>query len=156
MSLFFIKSVEAMCPVCTIATGVGVGIARTIGIDDTIVGVWIGGLIISAGLWLANFIRKKNWPIPFPEIFSIFLMAFFVIFPLYWPKIIKVNQQVFLGLDKMTGGMIIGVFVFFLAVVLDKLVRVSNNNKGVIYYQKVIIPLLLLSIASLILLLITS
>lgn len=156
MALFFIKSVEAMCPACTIATGAGVGIARTIGIDDTIVGVWIGGLIISVGLWLTNFIRKKNWPIPFPEIFSIFLMVIFVIFPLYWSKIIKVNHKFFLGLDKITTGIIIGAFVFFLAVGLDKLIRMSNNNKGVIYYQKVIIPLLLLSVTSLILFLITS
>ena len=68
MNIFFIKPVQAVCPVCTVAVGAGVGISRLIGIDDSITGVWIGGLIISSGLWMGDFIRKKKWKIPIPEI----------------------------------------------------------------------------------------
>ncbi|MBU2577676.1 hypothetical protein KKA69_02480 [Patescibacteria group bacterium] len=55
--LFFISGpvfqVEAVYPVCTITVGAGLGISRWLGIDDSIPGLWIGGLILSSGLWLA-------------------------------------------------------------------------------------------------------
>lgn len=154
MNIFFIKEVEAVCPVCTVAVGAGVGVSRMIGIDDTITGIWIGGLIISSGLWLADFVRKKNWKIPFPEFLSIILMMIFVIPSLYWSKMIGLSGNSFLGVDKIIFGMIIGSLIFFLGVFIDKFLRKINNNKVFIYYQKVIIPVLLLSITSLILFLI--
>jgi hypothetical protein len=156
MNLFFIKPVEAVCPVCTIAVGAGVGISRLIGIDDSITGVWIGGLIISSGLWMADFIRKKQWKIPIPEILSILLMLLFVIPPLYWSNMIGVTNNTLLGIDKIIFGSVIGSLIFFLGVGIDKLLRLINNDKVYIYYQKVILPVLLLSIVSLILYLITS
>lgn len=156
MNLFFIKPVEAVCPVCTVAVGAGVGVSRMIGIDDTITGVWIGGLIISSGLWLADFIRKKSWKIPFPEVLSMLLMTLFVIPSLYWLKMIGLAGNTFLGVDKIIFGSLTGSLIFFLGVGIDKFLRSINNNKVFIYYQKVIIPLLMLSIMSLILYFINS
>jgi len=120
MNLFFIKPVQAVCPVCTVAVGAGVGISRLIGIDDSITGVWIGGLIISSGLWMADFIRKKQWKIPIPEILSILLMLLFVIPPLYWSNMIGVTNNTLLGIDKIIFGSAIGSLIFFLGVGIDK------------------------------------
>jgi len=156
MNLFFIKPVQAVCPVCTVAVGAGVGISRLIGIDDSITGVWIGGLIISSGLWMADFIRKKQWKIPIPEILSILLMLLFVIPPLYWSNMIGVTNNTLLGIDKIIFGSAIGSLIFFLGVGIDKWLRLTNNDKVYIYYQKVIVPVLLLSITSLFLYFITS
>jgi len=156
MNLFFIKPVQAVCPVCTVAVGAGVGISRLIGIDDSITGVWIGGLIISSGLWMADFIRKKQWKIPIPEILSILLMLLFVIPPLYWSNMIGVTNNTLLGIDKIIFGSAIGSLIFFLGVGIDKWLRLTNNDKVYIYYQKVIVPVLLLSIISLFLYFITS
>lgn len=152
--MFFVKPVEAVCPVCTVAAGAGVGISRMIGIDDTITGVWIGGLIISSGLWLADFIRKKNWKIPFPEVLSILLMFIFVLPPLSWSKMIGVVGNTFFGVDKIIFGIVVGSIIFFLGVGSDKFLRAINGGKVFIYYQKVIVPIFLLSITSLILFLI--
>lgn len=45
---FLLKAkVFAFCPVCTIAVGAGVGIAEKFGVDDTIIGLWVGGLTVS-------------------------------------------------------------------------------------------------------------
>jgi len=156
MNLFFIKPVQAVCPVCTVAVGAGVGISRLIGIDDSITGVWIGGLIISSGLWMADFIRKKQWKIPIPEILSILLMLLFVIPPLYWSNMIGVTNNTLLGIDKIIFGSAIGSLIFFIGVGIDKWLRSTNNDKVYIYYQKVIVPVLLLSIISLFLYFITS
>lgn len=33
---------QAVCPVCTVAVGTGVGLSRWLGVDDTITGLWLG------------------------------------------------------------------------------------------------------------------
>ncbi len=42
------------------AVAAGIGLSRWLGIDDTITGLWIGGLIISLAIWTINWIIKKN------------------------------------------------------------------------------------------------
>ena len=50
-----------MCSICTIAAGTGVIIFRKLGIDDSITGIWLGGLLISATLLTINWMRSKKW-----------------------------------------------------------------------------------------------
>jgi len=155
---FFISSptqVHAVCPLCTVAVGAGLGISRWIGIDDSVTGIWVGGLILSSGLWMADWIIKKGWKIPYPELLSIVLMVLFVIPPLYWGKLIGLPGNTLWGMDKVLLGTITGSLVFLLGVGTDKWLRITNGNKVYVYYQKVIIPVFLLSIASFIFYLIT-
>jgi len=51
VDLFLPSYALAVCPVCSIAVAGGVGLSRWLGIDDTISGIWIGGLIISLAIW---------------------------------------------------------------------------------------------------------
>jgi len=155
LTLFF-KPVHAVCPICTVAVGAGLGISRLIGIDDSVTGLWVGGLILSSGLWMADWIRKKGWKIPYPELLSIVLMIIFVIPPLYWSHMIGLSGNTLWGIDKVLLGTLIGSAIFILGVGIDKWLRTINKEKVYIYYQKVIIPVLLLSITSLILYFITS
>jgi len=60
ISFFFTKKALAVCPICTVVIGAGVGLSRWLGIDDTISGLWIGGLIISMIVWTINWLGKKN------------------------------------------------------------------------------------------------
>lgn len=53
-------SVMAHCPLCTGATIVGVSITRTLGLDDSIVGVFVGGMIISTALWADKILKKRG------------------------------------------------------------------------------------------------
>jgi len=65
LALFaFPTPARAVCPICTVAVGAGLGISRWIGIDDSVTGVWVGGLILSSGLWMADWVKKKGWKIP--------------------------------------------------------------------------------------------
>lgn len=154
--VLFPSSILAVCPVCTVAVIGGLGISRWLKIDDVISGIWIGGLIISSGLWLASFMDKKNWKIPFKEIFSILIFCLFVILPLYWGKIIGSTNNSFWGIDKILLGIIIGSITFYSGVLTDKLLRKINKNKIYFYYQKVIVPVLYLSIISYVFYLITN
>lgn len=154
--LSFPTPAHAVCPICTVAVGAGLGISRWIGIDDSITGLWVGGLILSSGLWMADRINKKGWKIPYPELASILLMVLFVIPPLYWSKMIGLEGNTLWGIDKILLGTIIGSLVFLLGVAVDKGLRKTNDGKVYIYYQKVIAPVFLLSLTSFIFYLITN
>ncbi len=144
----FSKPVLAVCPLCTIAVGAGLGVSRVIGIDDAVSGVWIGGLLISSGMWMGDFIQKKKWRIPRPVSLSIFLMYILVIPSLIWSGLIGLPGNVILGIDKILFGIILGSLVFVLSVLTDRFLRKKNNGEVYIYYQKVILPLLFLTLSS--------
>lgn len=146
---------HAVCPLCTITVGAGLGISRWIGIDDSVTGLWIGGLIISSGLWMADWINKKKWRVPYSKIVSVLLFYLFVIPPLYVANMIGINGNTLWGIDKVLLGTFVGSVVFIIGVIIDKWLRTTNDDKVYIYYQKVIVPVLLLSIASLFFYLIT-
>lgn len=151
----FPSSVSAVCPVCTVAVGAGLGISRWIGIDDIVTGIWIGGLILSSGFWLSDWIGKKGWNIRYRNFVSVFLMFVFVIPPLYWSGLVGVPSNSFLGVDKILFGTIVGSLIFLFSVWLDKWLRAKNQGKVYVYYQKVIIPVFLLTFTSFIFYLLT-
>lgn len=147
--------VYAVCPVCTIAVAGGLGISRWLGIDDTVTGIWIGGLIFSSGLWLADWITKRGWQVPHPTVLATLSMILLVIPPLYWSQMIGLADNTLWGIDKVLLGTFIGSLMFLCGVVVDKWLRNTNEGKVYIYYQKVITPVFLLSVVSFILYLIT-
>ena len=55
----WITSSYAICPICTLAVGAGVGLSRWLGVDDTVTGLWIGGLTVSMILWTIFWADKK-------------------------------------------------------------------------------------------------
>jgi hypothetical protein len=151
--LFFIlqSSVFAVCPLCTIAAAGGIEVTRILGVDDLISSIWIGGLIVSMSFWMADFLAKKNILKPiFREVLSLILFYLLTIPFLYWGKMIGLPGNTFLGIDKIVFGITIGSFVFLLGVFLDNFLRKINGGKVFIYYQKVILPILFLTIISLI------
>lgn len=152
----FPVSVNAVCPVCTVAVAGGLGMSRWIGIDDTVTGIWIGGVILSSGLWLADWMGKKGWKMPFKELVSIILFYLFVIPPLYWTKMIGVRGNILWGIDKIVLGIVIGSTLFLCGVWLDKWLRSMNQGKVYVYFQKVIAPVFLLTLGSFILYLVTN
>jgi len=153
--LAFPQRALAVCPVCTVAVGVGLGLCRFLGIDDTISGIWIGGLMLSSGLWLADFLSKKNLKLTHLNFWSVLSFYIFILPPLYWAKTIGITGNTLWGVDKLLMGIGAGSILFLLGVWTDRTLRQTNNGKVYIYYQKVIIPVLYLTIASFIFYLIT-
>lgn len=142
--------VMAVCPVCTVAVGAGVGLSRWLGIDDTVTGIWIGGLIVSSSLWLTSWLKKRGVCLPGGS--SIPLLAFYllVLLPLYFSSLIGHVLNTLWGVDKLVLGTIIGSLIFTVSVWLDGYLRSRNGDKVYFYYQKVILPILFLLIFSLI------
>lgn len=154
-ALIFAVPVKAVCPICTVAVAGGLGFSRWLGIDDSIMGVWIGGLILSSGFWMADWASKRAWQIPYPKLLANLVMFLFVIPPLYLGKIIGVAGNTLWSVDKILLGTGVGMLLFYAGMKLDQYLRTTNEGKVYIYYQKVIAPVLALTLGSFGLFLIT-
>jgi hypothetical protein len=152
---FFISlPVRAMCPLCTITVGVGMGLSRWLGIDDLISGIWVGGLMVSVILWSLNWLNKKSVRFIFRGALVSVAWYAVAIAPLYFTSIIGHPLNKFLGIDRLIFGIIVGSLVFWFAVYLHESFKKKNNGKSFFPYQKVVIPVASLIMSSLILYLI--
>lgn len=154
--LSFPRSIQAVCPVCTVAVGAGLGVSRWLGIDDVITGLWIGGLATSSGMWFSLWIKKKGVESQLLQVLAGFLFHALLIPTLYLLKISGDPLNTLWGIDKIILGLILGTAAFHLSVFTDKSIKKANDGQVLVYYQKVILPMLYLSILSFIFYLITG
>jgi len=155
VGLLAAKQVLAICPICTIAVGAGVGVSRWLGIDDTITGLWVGGLIVSLIGWTINWLNKKNFKFRFKAVAVILSYYILIIVPLYYSGIIgnpNNNLLCWCGfyLDKLLLGIIIGGSAFYFAASWYEYLKEKNNGRAYFPYQKIVMPVGLLLLLSLI------
>jgi hypothetical protein len=155
---FAIKPARAVCPVCTIAVGAGVGLSREIGVDDSITGLWVGAFVVSLIAWTLNWLKGKNINFKGKEVITIFSYYVFVIVPLYFSGMIKnpLHTICACGLDKLLLSIIVGSFAFWFASEWYIQLKKNNNDKAYFPYQKVAMPLVLLLLLSFIFYFITK
>ncbi|HQA98840.1 MAG TPA: hypothetical protein PLG10_01235 [Candidatus Dojkabacteria bacterium] len=142
--LIFTSKAYAICPLCTVAVGAGVGVSRSLGIDDVIVGLWIGGLLVSSSMWLFEWLKgkkvvkkeSKKWL----ALGVAILMYALVLVPLKFTGIIGHPFNTMMGIDKVVFGIVLGSIVFFSAGKLHFYLKRLNREKVYIPYQKVILP----------------
>jgi hypothetical protein len=137
-----------VCPVCTVAVAAGVGILREFGVSDIITGLWFGALIISSIAWMIDYLNRKNIHFLFRKILVIIVFGLIFIWPLYHWGIMGNLANVIFGMDKLLFGRIIGGILFILAMASNSYLKKINEDKVLVHYQKVIIPLVFLIIAS--------
>ena len=147
MELFITKA-YAICPVCTAAAALGIGLSRWLGIDDTISGIWIGGLLASASMWLLSWLKSKKYNF-FGDKIAVPIVAYAsVLVPLYYKDIIGHPLNKLWGIDKLILGIAIGSAVFLIGAISYNIIKVKNNNKPHFSYQKIVMPIAPLIILS--------
>ena len=139
---------RAVCPICTIAVGAGVGLCRYLSIDDAFSGTWIGGLIISLIAWTIDWLNKKNIRFLFRKILVAIFYYAIIIIPLYKMNIMGHPQNKLWGMDKLLAGIIVGSAVFILSILFNDFLKKKNQGKVYFPFQRVVIPILFLIIAS--------
>jgi len=151
--------VYAFCPVCIVAVGAGLGLSRYLGVDDTVSGIWVGGLLLATSLWFAEWLRKKikklesvNYLVL--QIAIILITYAAVMLPLWHSEIIGHPFNKILGIDKLIFGTAFGTILFLKAIWLDKKVR-QIKGKQLFNFQKVVFPVSLLFLGSIIMFFIT-
>jgi hypothetical protein len=146
----------AVCPVCTVAVAAGVGFSRWLGIDDTITGLWIGGLTVSLIAWTLNWFQKKNYHFFGKRTLTIFGYFALIVLPLSWMDIVGHPLNKLWGIDKLLLGIIIGSLVFWAGERFCCWLKKRNAGKAHFPFQKVAIPALFLLAASFIFYFITK
>lgn len=170
-SSLLIRTVSAMCPVCTVAVAGGLGLSRFLGVDDTISGLWIGGLILSSSFWFITWVEKQSKLMTKLEKITnkikfinkhqlinsvvIIFMYLIILLPLYWTNIIGHPLNTLWGIDKLLLGNLFGSVAFLAGKELDGGVR-RKHGKQLFNYQKVVFPVGLLIIASIIFFFVTK
>lgn len=143
-----VSKVYAICPVCTIAAGAGLGISRYLGIDDAIIGIWLGGLILSGGMWASSVLKDRHIKLPYLAVWMVLLFYLFTIIPLYFTNMIGIPGNTQFGIDKVIFGIGVGSICFLFGALADIVLRAMNDCKVNFYYQKVILPISFLLIAT--------
>jgi hypothetical protein len=156
LTLFVAKKTFAMCPVCTIAVGSTLVLLEKWGVDNTVSGLWIGGLLISTSFWTINFLKKKKWD--FKGMVPLVILFYYIstIMPLYYYDLIGLPSKMIWGLDKVLVGVILGTIFFMLGHIVYTKIKAANNGRAWFPFQKVVMPILPLAILSVIFYFITK
>ena len=165
--IFIIPFVSAHCPLCTAAAGVGVGVARFYGVHDSIVGLLLGGFVVSTGLWLNNWLKKRKINIPLQNLILVALSFLLLVVPLYTTSIIhsfdivRATPQVYsmlgmgiYGIDNLLFGIISGTLLTSVVFGFSDYLK-EKNGKRLFVYQGLVFMLISLAIFSFIFWLLT-
>jgi hypothetical protein len=147
ISLISIPVVYSHCPVCTAAVGTGVAVTRFYGLDDIIVGVWIGAFILSTALWFDNILKKNvQKRIPLQKLILTTLVSLSIIVPLYSTGIMDMRYNLF-GVNRLLLGILIGGIVLSTGIFISN--KVKEKRKGVLFpFQTIVMVLCLLTLTS--------
>lgn len=150
INIFIANKALAVCPICTIAVGAGVGFSRWLGIDDSISGLWIGGLTVSIIVWTISWLDKKNIHFYARNFITAVLYYLLIVAPLYFIGLIgnPANAIYSNWLDKLIIGIVAGSLGFWFGASLYDYLKEKNNNRAYFPYQKVAMPIAPLIILS--------
>lgn len=140
--------VYAVCPVCVVAVGAGLGFSRWLGIDDTISSIWIGALLVALIMWTLIWLEKKNWVFPYHK--AVVSLAYYLLIfvPLYYAGILGHPLNKIWGIDKIIFGTVAGTIMFLLSYKFHSYLKQKNEGKSFFPYQKVVLPLVILALTS--------
>jgi len=127
----------AQCPVCIVTVGGGMFLADRLGIDDFLVSLWISGLNVAISFWLAT--KIKNRFFGNPVILSFLMYGLTLSYFIFTQQTGSAFNQI-LGLDKIIFGQTLGLFIWFLGIFVDRYSRKLNGGKILFPYQKVVFP----------------
>ncbi len=152
MALFTSKSVWAnpACAVCTVAIGASLSLARSLGVDDCVVGVWSGAMLAIIGYWTIRFFEKRQWDFPGRDtilmVLSIAMIGFMYVSEMtYNPMIIGVFY-----IDSFLLSNIIGALVFIGGMNFYQWMKTKNGGHAHFPFEKVVVPVALVLLVSLV------
>lgn len=151
-SLLFLISFEAYanpaCAVCTVAVGASLEIARRLGVDDGVVGVWAGAFLVLLGYWTLKWMDKKGWYFKGRDfiilVSSVAMILFMYISHLpYTPKAILV-----FWLDPFFFATICGALVLHYSSEFYQWMKRHNGGHAHFPFEKVFVPVAALALTS--------
>jgi len=138
----------AVCPVCAVAVGAGIGFSRYLGIDDVVTGLWIGGLTVAMIMWTLDYFVRKGWRFRMDVLTVTIGYYLLIVVPLYFMDLIGHPLNVLWGIDKIILGTMIGSLALFGASMWYESLKKNNGGHAYFPFQKVVMPVLGLAVLS--------
>lgn len=150
--LMFPVSTLAQCPVCVVTVGGGMLLAKKFGVDDFLVSIWISALNTALSFWIATGMREKSLKPKFlhnPWIFSFLMFAMTISYFQFTDQIGHAGNKL-LGMDKILFGQTLGMLVMFVGNFIYGFTKYRNGGKTLFPYAKVVFPVGLVIITTII------
>ncbi len=146
----------AVCPVCTVAVGAGLEGARLLGVDDVITGIWAGGLTLSLFFWTVGWLKKRGVTNVWLLIVLPLVVYYGLLGAVYLMPGVTFGAQTLWGIDKFMLGVIVGTLAFYLGARWYVKIKRDNGGHAKFAFQKVVVPLSFLLVATAVFWLITK
>jgi len=134
---------------CAAVMGGGFIFAKKLGIDDLIIGLWVGGFILAISMWLSKKaikagIKNKLVSIAVYTVPCIITLSMII----FIPGLFEFGNILF-GIEKLYLGIIIGGLVFWLSKLTDT--ALMKSNKGLVLFplQSIVLSLSFIALVSL-------
>ena len=152
MILLAAKPVMAFCPICAVGAVAGLELARVLGVDDSIVGLWVGGLLVAVSAWTVAWLAKKKWTFSGYAIATTLFYYAITLVPMYYMKMLGAPVIAFQGwpLSRFVIAILPGSLIFWAAEEWYVDVKNMNGGKAHFPFEKIVFPLGSLLVASLV------
>ncbi len=142
---------SAICPICTIVVSSGVGLSRYLGVDDSVSGLWVGGLTVSAIVWTIDWMEGKKIIFKGRNLLTWLAYYALVLSSFYYTNLINDPIQTLCSCatDKLFLSIVTGSAAFGMGANWYYYTKEKNGGKALFPFQKVVfpvIPLILLSL----------
>ena len=155
-ALLLADSAFAHCPLCTIGAGAAAAGAAWLGIDNIVIGIFLGASALAMGLWISRLAKKRY--VPFQKLaISAFSFASIIIPVL---PIMQGYSSIYVSLSGGYGSLLNRTYIinsFLLGSMIGAaMVAISPSISGRItkargksvHYQGIILTFLLLAVAA--------
>lgn len=153
--LMIVPAAMAVCPVCTVAVGAGLEGMRLLGVDDVITGIWAGGLTLSLFFWTAGWLKKRGVTSVFWQIVVPFVVYYGLLAAIYALPGVEFGAATLWGIDKFLLGIVVGTVAFYLGARWYVKIKRDNGGHAKFAFQKVVVPLSMLVVVTVVFWLIT-
>jgi len=140
--VIFAGKANAFCPLCAVAAVAGLSLARAFGVDDTVSGVWMGGLITALNLWSLEWLERKDARFAGYKPAVTLVWWLMLLVPLYAMGYIIRPMSSFWGVDKLLLGMFCGGLSFYVCGKWYEKIKAANDGHAQYPFQKVLLPVM--------------
>lgn len=146
--------VPLICDLCTVGVVAGLAVSRYLGVDDSVVGVWIGAVVVALIAMTNAYLENKNVRFKFRDTVIALSYVGFTGASLYWAGVIGLPRNVFFGIPQNLAGFVptivadkilvssaVGAIVLVASSKFYQFLKAKNGGKAHFPFEKVFIPL---------------